>query len=168
MAVSKRLALDANVLFDRANQEPFAKDFCDLFQKHGFSLEIPPTVIAELDYFRVNGTGEEQRAAQIALLSYLDWGLTPILLKDIQKTWKANFISIAQDRKLLPPKEIDDLHILAETSIAEIPALVTSDGPLLRVDRKELQLAFQDAGLPFVSPVHPQRMIQTLRLRLPN
>lgn len=162
MAVSKRLALDTNVLLDRANGEVFAKSFCEQFQRYGFSLEVPPTVIAELDYFRSKGADEEQRLAEIALLSYLGWGLTPIILKDIQKTYKTNFIAIAQDAKILPAKEINDLHILAETSIAEIPALVTSDGPLLNVNRQELQLAFQGAGLAVVSPVNPQKMIDAL------
>ena len=68
MAVSKRLALDSNVLFDRGSGEPFAKSFCEHFQQYGFSLEAPPTVIAELDYFRSRGTDEEQRLAEIALL----------------------------------------------------------------------------------------------------
>ena len=76
---------------------------------------------------------------------------------------KKNFISIAQNANLLPAKEINDLHILAETAIKEIPALVTSDGPLLNVDRVALQLVFQNAGLPGVTPVHPRRMLQALR-----
>lgn len=163
MAVSKRLALDANILFDRANQEPFAKEFCEAFQRNGFSLEVPPTVIAELNYLQHNGTDEEQRAAKIALLSLLGWGLTPMVLTDIQKTYKKNFIAIAQDAELLPKKEINDLHILAETAIKEVPALVTSDGHLLKIDRVGLQLAFQNAGLPSVSPVHPAKMVETLR-----
>src|SRR5260370_36966704 len=161
MAVSKRLALDTIVLFDRANQEPFAEEFCELFRRNGFSLEIPPTVIAELDYFRSSGIDEEQRAAEIALLAHLGWGLTPIILKDIQRMYKTNFISIAQNAEILPEREINDLHILAETSIAEIPALVTSDHPLLNINQQELQFAFQGAGLSPVSPVHPQRMIET-------
>ena len=165
MAVSKRLALDTNVLFDRANEESFARDFFRVFQESGFSLEVPPTVIEELDYFRENGDDDEQRASDIALKSLLIWGLTPIVLSDIQMTYKKNFVAIAQDAEVLPPKEINDLHILAESAIAEIPALVTSDGPLLNVNQRELQLAFQGAGLSPVTPVHPQRMLEALRLR---
>lgn len=86
----------------------------------------------------------------------LDWGLTPIVLKDVEKSWKKNFIAIAQDAQLLPAREINDLHILAETAIANIPALVTSDAALLDVDLVGLQIACQDAGLANVSPVHPR------------
>jgi hypothetical protein len=116
-----------------------------------------------LFHFQQSGNDAERRAAEIALLSMLDWGLTPIVLRDVEKSWKKNFIEIAQEAQLLPPKEINDLHVLAETAIANIPALVTSDGPLLKVDRVGLQIALQDAGLPNVSPVHPARMIQALR-----
>ena len=166
MAVStanRRLALDTNVLIDRACGESFAKDFCELFQRRGYSLEIPPTVVAELVHFQQSGNAAERRATEIALLSILEWGLTPIVLRDVEKSWKTNFIEIALEAHLLPPKEINDLHILAETAIANIPALVTSDGPLLNADLVGLQIAFQDAGLPNVSPVHPGRMIQALR-----
>ncbi len=163
MAVSKRLALDTNVLFDRANEESFAKDFLAVFQRKGFSFEVPPTVIYELDYFRRKGKGAEQMAAETALCSVQKWGLTPLILTDVQRSYKRNFISIAQNANLLPAKEINDLHILAETAIADIAALVTSDRPLLDIDRVALPLAFQNAGLPTVSPVHPRRMLQALR-----
>lgn len=163
MAVAQRLALDTNVLFDRAKNERFAIDFCEGFQRANFSLEVTETVIGELNYFRTNGTDEEQELATTALKSLRGWGITPVVLTDIQKTYKTNFINIAQEMKVLPPKELNDLHILAETSIAEIPALVTSDGPLLDADLADLHQAFNDAGLPFVSVVHPQRMMERLR-----
>ena len=160
---SKRLALDTNVLVDRANGEVFAKDFCEIFQDRNYSLEIPPTVIAELAYFQRRGNAAEQKAAEVALLSMIAWGLTPIALRDVEKSYKKNFIEIAKEAQLLPPKEINDLYILAETAIANIPALVTSDRALLNIDLVGLQIAFQDAGLPSVSPVHPARMIRALR-----
>ena len=94
---SKRLALDTNVLLDRANGEFFAKDFCETFQRRNYSLEIPPTVIAELAYFRRRGNAAEQKAAEIALFSMIDWGLTPIVLRDVEKSYKKNFIEIAKD-----------------------------------------------------------------------
>src|SRR5216684_7045793 len=111
MAVSKRLALDTNVLLDRADNAPFAIDFCEEFQKNQFSLEVPPTVIAELDHFRTKGNDEEQRLAAIALSSLRSWGMTPIVLKDIEETYKDNFITIAQELGVLPAGEINDLHI---------------------------------------------------------
>lgn len=92
----------------------------------------------------------------------LGWGLTPIVLGDVEKGYKKNFIQIAQAAGLLPHNELNDLHVLAETAIAEIPALVTSDGFLLRIDRVGLQIAFQGAGLSNVSPVHPTRLIHAL------
>ena len=74
MEVSKRLALDTNALLDRANEESSAESFSRVFQRYGFSLEVPPTIIAELAYFRVSGNDEEQRLSEIALLWYLKSG----------------------------------------------------------------------------------------------
>lgn len=166
MAVPQRLALDTNVLFDRAKDERFAVDFCEGFTRKKFSLEVPETVISELSFFRVNGADDEQELAEVALNSLLGWGMTPVLLTDIEKAYKKNFIAIAQEMTILPPKELNDLHILAETSIAGIPALVTSDGPLLGTNPFDLQQAFSNAGLDFVSVVHPARMMDRLRLRI--
>lgn len=64
---SKRLALDTNLLLDRANGEPFANDFCEFFQRRGYSLEVAPMVVAELVHFQQKGNDAEQRAADIAL-----------------------------------------------------------------------------------------------------
>ena len=53
---------------------------------------------------------------------------------------------------------MDDGLILAEGSLAEIPLLVTSDKHLLDIDETALRLAFHDADLLPVSPVHPRRL----------
>ena len=163
MAVSKRLALDTNVLFDRANEERFAKDFFKIFGDKGYSFEVPPTVIAELAFFQAKGSEREKRVAGIALRSMLGWGAAPIVLTDLQKSYKKNFIDIAEKARLLPPREKNDLQILAETAIKNIPAFVTSDRALLDVDHVKLQLAFQNAGLASVMIVHPERMVRALR-----
>jgi predicted nucleic acid-binding protein len=158
---AKRLALDTNVLFDLANDAQFAHGFREVFQRLGFSLEVPPRVISELVRFRANGNDLEQAAASRALHSMRAlWGLEPIMLRDVEQKYKKNFIIDAEDAAILPPREVNDLHILAETSIAGIQGLVTSDGPLLNADPIQLQLAFQNAGLNHVTPVHPRKLCE--------
>ena len=163
MAASKRLALDTNVLIDRANEAPFVKEFMAAFRGRGYSLEVPPTAIIELVHLRKIGTENERDLAALVLSSLLDWEITPLVLSDTEIMYKENFVAIAQEMRLLPPREVSDLHVLAETAIKEIPALVTSDRALLDIDRVALHLAFQNAGLASVSPVHPDRMLKALR-----
>lgn len=49
----KALALDTNVLLDLAGEKDFAHDFKHEFLGRGYSLLIPPTVVAGTGLFRV-------------------------------------------------------------------------------------------------------------------
>ena len=64
---------------------------------------------------------------------------------------------------LIPETETNDGKILAQTSLAKIPLLVTSDRHLLDVDEEALLLAFNDADLLPVHPAHPRRLLKALR-----
>jgi hypothetical protein len=66
-------------------------------------------------------------------------------------------------QRLIPEDEFNDGLILAETSLAEIPLLVTSDKHLLNIDEDALLLAFNEADLSPVHPVHPKRLLRVLR-----
>jgi predicted nucleic acid-binding protein len=110
--LGKRLALDTNVLIDRANGEPFAIDFIEFARHRGLTLCATYTVLAELDVISENGTAEEQAAASHALtaLRYA-WNIDPIDPSDVELEYRKNFVSIAMDRKVLPPSEINDARI---------------------------------------------------------
>ena len=58
---------------------------------------------------------------------------------------------------------MNDGLILAEVPLAEVPLLVTSDKHLLDIDETVLRLAFNDADLFPVSPVHPRRLLRAMR-----
>ena len=90
---------------------------------------------------------ERAKACQVALAGLLEWKIEPRTLTDLEDGWKENFLDICADRELLPPAEKNDAHIVAETAVAEIPILVTSDGPLLNADASELNIGLADSGL---------------------
>ena len=159
----KRLALDTNVLTDLAAGESFAKSFVEKYQARGYDLRVPPTVLIELAYFATRGDGEKQRLAEIALKAMRGWRIAPILMSDIERQHRENFVTYVQDRGLLPPREEHDALILAEVSVSDFNALVTSDGPLLEADRVGMASAFTDAGLSPFAIVHPARMVKALR-----
>jgi predicted nucleic acid-binding protein len=162
-APQKRLALDTNVLLDRAAGESFAQSFVDGFQARGFDLRIPPTVQAELGFLAFSCSGEKKRLATVALQSMIAWKITPILLSDVEEDYRTNFVTFAHDRGVIPAREEHDALILAEVSIAKFNALVTSDATLLEADRTELKRAFRDAGLDPVEIVHPAKLLKALR-----
>ena len=71
-------------------------------------------------------------------------------------------MGFVKDRRILPAGEVNDARILADTAIAHIPMIVTSDKGLLEADQIALSLAFEDAGLPVVHPVHPAKLTRAL------
>ena len=48
VSFQRKLSLDTNVLFDLAEGRDFAHDFREGYQRKGYALSIPPTVVAEL------------------------------------------------------------------------------------------------------------------------
>lgn len=151
----KRLALDTNVLLDRANEESFAIGFIEGCTRNGISLYITYTVAAELDFISKNGTADEQEAATKALDSlHLVWGIKALENTDVELDYRRNFVTIVGKRRVLPPEEVNDARILAEVGNEEIGWLVTSDRTLLAAaSDPELKRAFADAGLSHVIPV---------------
>jgi hypothetical protein len=63
----------------------------------------------------------------------------------------------------LPLGEYNDGLILAETSLAGIPVVVSSDCHLLKIPEDRLLVCFQDADLPPVRVAHPTGLIKAFR-----
>ena len=160
---SKRLGLDTNVLLDIAAGYEFALHFKTAFQSRKFALYYAPGVAAELLHLSANGNEEQRERSATALDHLVRWRITPIVLTDAEKRYRKNFMGFVEDRQILPKGEVNDARILADTAIAQIPMLVTSDRGILDADQIALSLAFEDAGLPVVHPVHPARLTRSLR-----
>jgi predicted nucleic acid-binding protein len=60
-AQKKRLSLDANFLFDLAEEEDFAHDLLEALQRKGYGLALPPTVAHELHIIFTRGDSEAER-----------------------------------------------------------------------------------------------------------
>ena len=99
-----------------------------------------------------------------ALAALRGWDIQPLAeLGDLEYAIADHFVSRLNHARLLPDEEVNDGLILAETSLAQIPALVTSDAHLLNIDEPDLRLIFEECDLPSVTPVHPQRMLKAIR-----
>jgi hypothetical protein len=64
---------------------------------------------------------------------------------------------------LLPDGEYNDGLILAETSLASIPILVTCDKHLLDIEENHLSLTFDECDMPHVRPCHPKLLLRAMR-----
>ena len=160
----KLLSLDANLVFDLAREKEFAHEFREVFLAKGYSLLLPPTATYELHVIRAEGESAAEREwARVALLQLTRWGIQPFDLDSTSEAIAEHFARGLLQKKLLPEEELDDGLILAQTSLAEIPLLVTSDKHLLDIDGNKLLLAFNEADLPAVHPVHPKRLLKALR-----
>lgn len=159
----KQLALDTNLPLDLARQEEFAHDFRETFQALSYGLLLPPTVLEELEYLLTFGSTGERALARRASDQIAEWRLTPFDLPDVSHAIAEQFSRRLQHRRLIPEAEFHDGLVLAETSLAGIPLLVTSDKHLLDIDADALRLAFHDADLAPVHPAHPRGLLRALR-----
>ncbi len=91
------------------------------------------------------------------------WRLAPFDLPEVHHVLAERFARRLQHQRLIPEDEFHDGLILAETSLAGIPLLVTSDKHLLDIDEDALLLACDEADLPPVRPVHPKALLRALR-----
>lgn len=162
-AASKQLALDTNVLFDLAAGEDFAHDFIEAFRGKEYLLKVPPTVVQELANFAFNTKGIKQQRAMKALQQLRQWGIEPYDLKSVGHGITEQFARRLIHKRLLPDEELNDGLILAETALAHIPILVTSDKHLLNIEKEELDEIFDERHLTPVSPAHPKGLFKALR-----
>ena len=160
---SRQLSLDTNLLLDLAKPQDFAHEFREEFQSRGYALMLAPTVLSELEYLLTYGGESRRRLAQTASEEIEAWRLTPFGLSEVNHTIAGQFSRVLQQQCLIPADEFNDALILAETSLAEVPFLVTSDRHLLNIDEDALRLAFQEVDLWPVHPVHPKRLLKALR-----
>ena len=158
----KELSLDTNLPLDLAKRHDFAHDFRESFQRRGYVLRLPPTVLTELEYLMLFGNERKRELAEEAFKKLATWRLTPFDLPDVHQSLAEKFAEVLQHRGLIPSEEFHDGLILAETSLAEIPILVTSDKHLLEIDDEALLMTFNEAELPPVRPVHPKGLLRAL------
>jgi predicted nucleic acid-binding protein len=165
MAISpkKSLALDTNLLLDLAAGKDFAHDFKDEFFSRGYSLLVPPTVVAELAFFATQRSVPQHELADIALEKIRDWKCQPFNLSATESAIAIQFATRLINASLIPVTEQNDGKILAQASLAKIPLLVTSDKHLLDADQNALLLAFNEADLLPVHPAHPRRLLKALQ-----
>src|ERR1017187_9098456 len=80
----KSLALDTNLLLDLAGEKDFAHEFKEEFSSRGYSLLVPPTVVAELAFFSSLNDAPQHEFANVALEKMSVWKCQPFTLSSSQ------------------------------------------------------------------------------------
>ena len=119
--------------------------------------------MAELAFLAVNGAEPQCTFAGIALQELSSWDCQPLTLSSTELAVAQQFSLRLLARGLIPEDERNDGKILAQTSQGLVPLLVTSDKHLLDIDEDRLSLAFREADLQPVHPVHPRKLLRALR-----
>src|SRR5436309_10581750 len=124
----KQLALDTNLVLDLAEGQDFAHSFRELFQERLYTLSLPPTATLELHENSLYAPAPQKRElARLALLKLRSWGIRAFELSAVQHAIAERFAAKLGEKGLLPAEEFNDAAILAESSLEQIPLLVTSD-----------------------------------------
>lgn len=137
-----RLAVDTNVILDWAAEMDDVLDALSLIQQRlpDSSHIIPPTVLDELAYLEEESSEIETRhLAQKGLQKIIaDPIFIPVLDLPLTNILAAPIAIEIRSRKLLPPTEVNDSLILAETAILDCSVLLTSDNHLRSIDHLHL------------------------------
>lgn len=159
-AVKLRCALDTNFLLNLAKDLGPAHLLREILQESGNVLVISPTVNEELGY----GSSKEENPSvrelyRIAQRSLVSWGILPFDFIDPCRKGIAKEFARALIRKgFLPDEEENDGLILAETSLAKIPRLITSDAHLTSIPSEFLPNLLGDFDLDPVQVVSPAKL----------
>jgi predicted nucleic acid-binding protein len=164
MGLRKRFALDTNLIFDLAEEKNFAFTFIEVFQEKGYELLLPPTAAQELA-FAFARKPEQREIAAKGLSSLLRWGIKEFDLVSVGHGITEEFSLLLRAKDLIPPSEANDGYILAETALADIPVLVTSDKHLLNIPEEALTSVFESRDLFRVSICHPRNLLKAVNMK---
>jgi predicted nucleic acid-binding protein len=163
-----QLALDTNVLFDRAENRDFAVAIFDFLSGHEIALIVTRTVLAELDSAITRPLSrQEAQLAERALGNLLSWGIKPVVISDSSLSVAAEVSKALRLAQLLPYEESHDGSILAETAMANAKYLVTSDVHLISMDRQKTKQILQARSLPEVHVASPRNLYYRLKREKP-
>jgi predicted nucleic acid-binding protein len=147
------IAVDANVLFDLANDLEDVIDAVSAIRERLRTARflIPPTVQHELANWALRGDGQKREAARKAIhLGHL-WTFVPANLIAVRHGIAERIAERIRVKGLIAVEEVNDSLVLAETALLGCSMLLTSDEHLRGIDFECLTLDLR--ALDVVAPV---------------
>ena len=138
------VAVDTNVLLDRANDDELVVDAFETIQRRLASVEfiVTPTVIEEIALKAESGdTALDCRLARRVLSCVLrPWGFRPMNFVPVGKGIVAEIAQRLRRAGLIPDSELNDSLIVAEAALAGATLLLSSDAHIKDLDYRRLKL----------------------------
>ncbi len=148
------LAADTNIGIDLARGNDSAFDALSTTRRRlpESSLLVPPTVSEELAWLADHA---QETLVSEAALEFLHrhrtWGFQLLHTVPLGDSYVGRIAERLLRRALLPPSEVNDAHILAESAALGCSILLTSDRHLRAIDFQRLSLVL--ASFDLVAPV---------------
>jgi predicted nucleic acid-binding protein len=151
------IAVDSNVLLDRANDDELVLDALDTVRRRLPACEfiVTPTVIEEIVLKAERGdTPLDRRLARRVLASLVEpWGFRPLSFIPVGRGIVAEIARQLRRQGLIPDSEMNDSLIVAEAALIGATLLVSSDAHLKDLDYARLKLVLDaaDVATPLVA-----------------
>ncbi len=150
------LASDTNVGMDLAQGNHWVVDAVSTIRHRlpDSSLLVPPTVSAELAWLAVHAKEIKVRqAAREFLRRHRTWGFQLLHSVPLGDAYVGRIAERLLQAALLPPFEMNDAQILAESAVLGCSVLLTSDEHLRAIDfqRLSFELASFQVGAPVIA-----------------
>jgi predicted nucleic acid-binding protein len=150
------LAGDTNIGIDLAQGHDWVLDAVSIIRRRlpNCSLLLHPTVSEELAWLTLHAEEiEEREAARIFLRKHRTWGFQLLHTVPLGDVYVDRIADRLIQTALLPPSEINDAWILAESATIGCSVLLTSDEHLRAIDfqRLSFELAPFEVGAPVIA-----------------
>ena len=154
---SPLVAVDTNVLFDRANDNELVLDALGTIHRRlpASELIVTPTVIEEIVLKAEQAdTPTDRRLARRVLASLVNpWGFRTVNFIPVRRGIVAEIARHLRRQGLIPETEMNDSLIVAEAALIGATLLLSSDAHIKDLDYAQLKLVLEaaDADTPLVA-----------------
>ena len=140
------IAADTNILLDLALETEAITDALETLRKRlpKARFVVPPTVLHELALAVKSGETAKRTAALEALSRLHEWGFEPLNLVPVGHGIVERIAEALRHEKFLPPGELNDSLVMAESALLGCGILLSADGHLRGMDYQRLKLLLQD------------------------
>jgi predicted nucleic acid-binding protein len=148
------VAVDTNVLLDLAEDNEHVWGAIETIRRRlkGAQIVVLPTVIQELANLVEHGDTPHERelAGKAARRLVKSWKFAPINFIPVGHGITERIANGLREHGLLPPEEVNDSFIVAESALASCAILLSSDGHIREIPADKLNLLLAAAHVATV------------------
>ena len=148
---SRLIAVDSNVLLDRANNDELVQDATETVRRRirGAKFIVTPTVIEEIVLKAERGEKPlDRRLAKCVLANLANtWGFEPMSFIPVGRGIVVEIARRLRSEGIIPDQEINDSLIVAEAALAGATLLLSSDAHVKDIEFARLKFALDAADV---------------------